>query len=49
MRSFVICTIHPSTIRIMKARRRRRRRRWAGRVARIEKKRDMYRLLVGRP
>jgi hypothetical protein len=35
----------PSIIRIMKSRRMR----WAGRVARMREKRNVYRLLVGKP
>jgi hypothetical protein len=42
--SFAICTLHPSIIRIIKSRRMR----WAGHVARMGEKRNVYRLLVGK-
>jgi hypothetical protein len=45
MRSFVICTLLPSTIRVIMSRRMR----WAGHVARIGENRNAYRLLVGKP
>jgi hypothetical protein len=42
----IINTKYPSKyIKIIKARRKR----WAGHVARMRKKRDLYRLLVGKP
>jgi hypothetical protein len=42
-----LCDLYslPSTIRIIKLRRMR----WAGHVAGVEEKRNMYRLLVGKP
>jgi hypothetical protein len=45
MKSFMICTLRPSIIRIMKAKRMR----WAGHVARMLEKRNAYRLLVRKP
>jgi hypothetical protein len=45
MRSFVDLYSSPSIIRIMKARRMR----WVGHVARLGKKRNAYRSLVGKP
>jgi hypothetical protein len=45
MKSFVICTLSPSIIRIIKSRRMK----WAGHVARLGEKRNAYRLLVGKP
>jgi hypothetical protein len=44
MRSFIIYTL-PSIIRIIKSRRMR----WAGHVAQMGEKRNVYRLLVGKP
>jgi hypothetical protein len=44
-RSFIICTLRPSIIRIIKSRRMR----WAGHVTRIGEKKNSYRLLVGKP
>jgi hypothetical protein len=45
MRSLITCALHPSIIRIMKSMRMR----WAGYVARMGEKRNLYRILVGPP
>jgi hypothetical protein len=45
MRSFIACALQPSIIRMMKSMRMR----WAGYVARMEEKRNFYRILVGTP
>jgi hypothetical protein len=43
MRGFIVCTLSPSIIRMIKSRRMR----WAGHVARIGEKTNEYRILVG--
>jgi hypothetical protein len=45
MRSFITFTLSPNIIRIIKTRRVR----WAGNVACMGEKRNMYRCLVGKP
>jgi hypothetical protein len=42
MRSLIICTIHPNNTGM-------RRMRWTGHVARMGERRDVYRVLVGKP
>jgi hypothetical protein len=45
MRNFVTYILSPNIIRMMKSRRMR----WTGHVARMEEKRNAYRILVGNP
>jgi hypothetical protein len=46
MKSFITCTLHQAyIIRMIKSMRMR----WAGYVARVEEKRNPYRILVGMP
>ena len=44
MRSLMICTPFPNIVRVTKSRIR-----WTGHVARMEEKRGVYRVLVGKP
>ena len=45
MKSLVICTAHPIFFRAIKSKRMR----WAVHVARIEERRDLYRVLLEKP
>jgi hypothetical protein len=44
MRSLMICTPHPNIVSVIKSRRMR----WVGHVARMGKRRGVYRVLVGK-
>ena len=44
MRNFIVCTVHLIIVRVIKSRRLR----WAGHVARIERK-STFKLLTGKP
>jgi hypothetical protein len=45
MKSLMICTAHPIIFRVIKSRKMR----WAGHIARMGERRDVYRVLVGKP
>ena len=45
MRNFIVCTLSPNVVRVIKSRRLR----WPGHVARMEEVRSAFKLLTGKP